>query len=83
MDAIPEVEGHIVRFFYTTRMPHEWGSGESVRQTDPDTGAWIESIERARELAEKHRVGKWGMKRHVETTFGVSFKKIETEEDSP
>lgn len=60
------------KFFYTVNYPHRWSSGPDMR-TYKD-GGWeqIESLEEARELAEKYSVHSWGDDRCV-TTYGVAY----------
>lgn len=58
-------------FFYTTDYPHQWSSGPRICTLNPDRGFRpIESLEEAKELAEKFKVGGWGESRCV-TTYGV------------
>lgn len=76
MESTPNdlTEGLEAEFFYTTNYPHRWSSGPSVHTRDMETGFEpIESLERARELAEKAAVRGWGEDR-CETTFGVQYK---------
>ena len=66
-------------FFYTTNHPHQWSSGPSMSTLNPDKGyAKIESLEEAKELAEKFRVGGYDERRCV-TTYGVHYKVDEQE----
>ena len=60
-------------YFYTTHYPHRWSSGPSVLTLD-DANYYkpIESLERARELAEKNRVDGYTEDRCV-TTYGVMY----------
>lgn len=60
-------------YFYSTDTPHKWSSGASFHDYDPDAGGKITSLARAKELAEKAQVGKWGEERYVKTTYGVSY----------
>lgn len=60
-------------FFYTTDYPHQWTSGADVRTLNPDNGYRpIETLEEAKELAEKYKVGGYGERRCV-TTYGVRY----------
>lgn len=60
-------------YFYSTATPHQWSSGATFHQYDPEVGGKIASLERAKELAEKAQVGAWGEERFVKTTYGVSY----------
>jgi len=60
-------------YFYSTSTPHQWSSGPRFHQYDPEAGGKIASLERAKELAEKARVGTWGEERLVRTTYGVTY----------
>jgi len=67
-------EGLEAEFFYTTHYPHRWSSGPSIHTLDTEAGfERIESLERARELAEKAAVNSYGDDRCV-TSFGVKYK---------
>lgn len=69
MSETPEPE-----FFYTTHHPHQWSSGPSISNLNPDKGfAKIESLEEAKALAEKFAVGGWGDSRCV-TTYGIKYR---------
>lgn len=60
-------------YFFTTYYPHRWTSGESICVFDPQN-KWrpIDSIERAKEIAEEHRVDSYGENRCI-TTYGVRY----------
>lgn len=63
-----------VRYFYTKDSPHEWSSGPQMLYGDPENEyKWIESLDRARELALAARRGKPGYKGYVITTYGASY----------
>lgn len=59
-------------FFYTTEYPHQWSSGPQVFTLNPNKAGYppIESLEEAKELAEKFKVGGYNESRCV-TTYGV------------
>jgi hypothetical protein len=61
------------RYFYTTDTPHQWSSGPRYHEYDPDVQGRIASLERAKELAEKAKVGTWGEERFVKTGYGVGY----------
>jgi hypothetical protein len=62
------------QFFYTTHNVHQWTSGPTLTTLNPDKGfARIESLEEAKELAEKFAVGGYGDNRCV-TTYGVQYR---------
>jgi hypothetical protein len=76
MESTPNelTEGLEAEFFYTTNYPHRWSSGPTIHTLDIDARfERIESLERARELAEKAAVHGWGEDR-CDTTFGVRYK---------
>lgn len=76
METTPNetTEGLEAEFFYTTHYPHRWSSGPSIHTLDTEAGfERIESLERARELAEKAAVNSHGDDRCV-TSFGVKYK---------
>jgi hypothetical protein len=61
-------------FFYTTNHPHQWCSGPRMSTLNPDKGfTQIESLEEAKELAEKFKVGGYSESRCV-TTYGVHYR---------
>lgn len=61
-------------FFYTTEYPHQWSSGPQVSTLNPDRDFRpIESLEEAKALAEKFKVGGYNESRCV-TTYG--FRQI-------
>lgn len=60
-------------YFYTTNHPHQWSSGPSMSTLNPTNGfAQIQSLEEAKALAEKFRVGGYSEDRCV-TTYGVQY----------
>lgn len=66
-------------YFYTTHHPSQWSSGPSMSTLNPDKGfCHIESLEEAKELAEKYAVGGYGESRCV-TTYGVQYAVDEKE----
>lgn len=66
-------------YFYTTDNPHQWSSGPTMSTLNPDKGyVKIESLEEAKELAEKFKVGGYGDRRCV-TTYGVQYRVNEQE----
>lgn len=76
METTPNetTEGLEAEFFYTTHYPHRWSSGPTIHTLDTEAGfERIESLERARELAEKAAVRGWDEGR-CDTTFGVRYK---------
>lgn len=61
-------------FFYTTYYLHQWSSGPTMSGLNPERGYQkIESLEEAKELAEKFAVGGYD-ERRCETTYGVHYK---------
>lgn len=60
-------------FFYTTDTPHQWSSGATIHIFNSD---WqpIESLEQAKELAEKNCVGSSGQHGYIKTTYGVYYE---------
>lgn len=66
-------------FFYTTNHPHQWSSSPTMMTLNPDNGySRIESLEEAKALAEKFKVGGYDERRCV-TTYGVHYKIDEQE----
>lgn len=64
----------VERFFYTIHKPFTWSNGPHMYAFDPDRGYEpIESLERAKELADLYRVDKPGYAEHVMTTYGISY----------
>lgn len=62
-------------FFYTTDTPHQWSSGKNVHESDVMNGyAPIPDLERAKELALSHQVGRAGEKNYVRVTWGVKHE---------
>lgn len=60
-------------YFYTTNHPHQWSSGPTMSTRNPDNGyAHIQSLEEAKELAEKFAVRSAGDRR-CDTTYGVQY----------
>jgi hypothetical protein len=60
-------------YFYTTYYPHEWSSGPTMSTLNPNNGyERIQSLEEAKELAEKLAVGGYDERRCV-TTYGVQY----------
>jgi hypothetical protein len=67
------------QYFYTTNHPHKWNTGPSMSTVNPDNDFMpIESLEEAKELAEKFKVGGWNEDRCV-TTYGIQYKVNEQE----
>jgi hypothetical protein len=66
-------------YFYTTNHPHQWSSGPTMSTLNPDKEfARIESLEEAKVLAEKFKVGGYNENRCV-TTYGVQYRVDEQE----
>lgn len=58
-------------FFYILHTPHTWSSGPKTFTLDPETFEPIESLERAREVAQTKAKGKRGDWDHVDVSWGV------------
>lgn len=61
----------VTEFFYIVHTPHAWSSGPKTLTLDPKTYEPIESLERAREVAQATAKGKRGDWDYVETAWGV------------
>lgn len=67
-------------FFYSTNYPHKWGNGPIMSTVNPDRGhERIASLEEAKELAEKFKVGGWEENR-CDTTYGVFYRVRDSQE---
>jgi hypothetical protein len=61
------------KYFYTIDRPYRWTNGPSIIQFDSERGRFIESLERAKELAEADRVDSQ-RDDAVVTTYGVYYE---------
>lgn len=59
-------------YFYTKNYPHRWGNGPIVYDYNAEFGP-IESLEEAKELALKAKVGGHNDD-HCDTTYGMKYK---------
>lgn len=81
------MEKRTERFFYTKHYPHRWSSGSAIIRSNDKFGD-IQSLEEAKELAEKHAVESPNEDRCV-TTYGVEYGEFfdrpvwDDEEESP
>ena len=63
-------------YFYATDYPHRWTSGPSLSTLDDERQYMpIESLERARELAEARAVKSYGEDR-CDTSYGVMYRAV-------
>jgi hypothetical protein len=72
-DSVEEVEEEVVpEYFFTESYPHRWSGSPALIPFDPETFRPIASLEEAKALAEKHRVGGYSETR-CDTTYGVQY----------